>query len=114
MGPPVAIEASANIAIFGMALYFLCSVVLRYSLKKQSPVFLELFAQPITDRGPAGSWLLRVKYFAPWVPSPSQVAHERPFIRIMLWGSRLGGFMLVVGMAATVAFFIYFASRGAA
>jgi len=95
-----------------MALYFLCSLVLRYSLKKKSPIFLELFAQPITDRGPSGSWLLRVKYFVPWVSSPSQMAYERPFIRAMFWASRLGGGIFLAGMFATVGFFIYFASRG--
>ncbi len=105
-------QAVANIAGVGIALYFLCSLVLRYSLKKQSPVFLELFAQPITDRGPAGSWLLRVKYFAPWVSSPLCMAYERPFIRVMFWGSRVGGGIFLAGMFASVAFFIYFASRG--
>ena len=111
MVPPI-LRAIFNVASIGFALHFLSSWALRSTLHKKSDVFLELFAQPALNKGPGGPWLLRVKYFIPWVPAPEQFTREAPVVRMLFVGARLGGAMIVISLIALPIAFWYVASRG--
>lgn len=91
-----------------MASHVLCTIALRFYIRMSNSMFPELFAEPVLNKG-MGPWLLRAKYFIPWVSAPALLAQEKSLVRIFFWGARLGGTALVLGLAVMVGTVLYVA-----
>ena len=60
-----------NAAGLGMLLHLACSAMLRSRIAPDEPLFDELFGNPLLGDLFAKRWLLRGKYFLPWVGAPA-------------------------------------------
>jgi hypothetical protein len=83
-----------------MLLHLACSAMLRSRITPDVALFDELFASPLLGDLVAKRWLLRGKYFLPWVGAPAALAPYTSFPQVLFWGARLGAFLLIGGFAA--------------
>lgn len=103
---PAPLYALFQLIQFGLVVHVLCTIALRFYVRIRNPVFPALFAEPVLNKG-VGSYLLRLKYFLPWVPAPAQLAQEKSLVRILFWGARLGGTILALGLVIMVGIMFY-------
>jgi hypothetical protein len=82
-----------------MLLHIACSVWLR-SMGLDSTLIAELFGLPLLARNTTKRWLLRGKYFLPWVRGPVDLTESSLLPRLLFLGARLGAMLLVLGMIA--------------
>ena len=87
-----------QVAGVGMLLHFACSVWLRTHIKPDSEIFRDLFASPIWGDVAKAPWMLRGRYFLPWVKVPVQLKAYPILPRLLFWGARLGAVLLILGM----------------
>jgi len=86
-----------------MAMHVACTAALSFSIDRDTQLFDQLFTHPFLGGLIDGPWLLRAKYFIPWVVSPEDL-NEYWFVpRAMFWGARLGGMLVALGF---VSFFV--------
>jgi hypothetical protein len=104
--PPRWAYAFSQLLTIGVATHVICSIGLRCYVRQRSPMFPELFAEPALSRG-IGPWLLRVRYFFPWVPAPALLTQEKSLVRYLFWGARLGGAVIILGLCVMVGIMIY-------
>ena len=102
-----AAEALANVVVIAVALHLLCTLALRFALSRHSSTFPQLFAQPILNKHPGGSWILRAKYLLPWVPNPAEWSRERAFLRVLLLGARIGGTVMALALIGAIGSLLY-------
>jgi len=95
----------------GMLLHALCSVGLRANIESETALFNDLFASPVLGDLARRPWLLRGKYFLPWVRTPDDLREYWLVPRLLFWGARLGAMLLVVAFLAFLAAAFYSASR---
>ena len=100
-------ETLFHAAQLGMAIHLLCTVALRFSVELESPLFEQLFTDPILGGITRKPWLLRAKYFIPWVATPEDLAEYTVWVRALFWGARLGGTLLAVGAVGFLASAVY-------
>jgi hypothetical protein len=79
ISPPPWAYALILLLSIGMASHVICTIGLRFAVRQRNSMFPELFAEPVLNRG-MGTWLLRVKYFFPWVPAPALLTQEKSFV----------------------------------
>jgi hypothetical protein len=89
-----------NAAGIGMLLHLACSVMLRTRIGSNESLFAELFDSPVLGDFVAKPWLLRGKYFLPWVEAPSALEPYSSFTKALFWRARLGAFLLIGGFTA--------------
>jgi hypothetical protein len=99
-------------AFIGMAVHFVCTVALRLNIDRDSDLFGQLFTEPILGSITRAPWYLRAKYFFPWVPSPEDLAKSTWFVRVLFWGARLGGTVLLFGLLGGLSSAVYIGVRG--
>ncbi len=100
-------ETLFQAAFIGMALHIVCSLALRFSVEVDSDLFGKLFAEPLLGDIFRTPWLLRAKYFLPWIPSPEDLAEYTVFVRLLFWGARLGGTVLLLGLIGFLSSEVY-------
>jgi hypothetical protein len=96
-----------------MALHVVCSVALRYSIDAETPLFEQLFRYPLLGSLTSKPWLLRGRYFLPWVASPEDLTECWLLTRALFWGARLGAMILAVGAISFFLSVFYFAGHDA-
>ena len=89
-----------QVAGVGMLLHFACSAWLRTLIKPGSDIFGDLFGTPIFGDIANSPWMLRGRYFLPWVKAPVQLKAYPILPRLLFWGARLGADLLIFGMSA--------------
>jgi len=99
LDPEVLFSASG----FGMALHLVCTALLRTRIERESALSDEIFGAPLLGDLPSSPWLLRGKYFLPWVVGPGELKEGPALPRALFWGARLGAMLLVGGFAAFLA-----------
>jgi hypothetical protein len=99
-------------AQLGMATHILCTIALRFSIEVDSPLFEELFAFPILGGITKRPWLLRAKYFIPWVATPEDLVEYTVWVQALFWGARLGGTLLALGFVGFLFSFVYIVVSG--
>lgn len=103
---PAPLYALFQLLQFGVVVHVLCTIALRLYVRIRNPIFPALFAEPVLNKG-MGPYLLRLKYFLPWVPAPPLLAQEKSLVRIFFWGARLGGTILALGLVVMVGVMFY-------
>jgi hypothetical protein len=83
-----------------MLLHLACSAILRSRIAPEKAPFDELFGSPVLGDLVANRWLLRGKFFLPWVGAPAALKLYSWLPQVLFWGARLGGFLLIGGFAA--------------
>jgi hypothetical protein len=106
---PLALFKAAQIGLGG---HVLCTVALRLSVETNSAVFEQLFSAPILGGITRAPWLLRAKYFFPWVPAPEDLAEYTLLTRVLFWGARLGGTVLLLGLVGFLSSAVYIGVGG--
>jgi hypothetical protein len=74
--------------------------MLRSRITPDEALFDELFGSPVLGDLVAKRWLLRGKYFLPWVGAPVALESYSSLPQVLFWGARLGAFLLIGGSAA--------------
>jgi len=95
----------------GMLLHVLCSMGLRASIESESALFDDLFASPLLGDLAPKPWLLRGRYFLPWVSTPNELKEYWFVPRLFFWGARFGAMLLVVAFLAFLWNAFYVAGR---
>ena len=80
-----------------MLLHIACSVWLR-SVGLDPGLIAELFGLPLLAQNTTKRWLLRGKYFFPWIRGPADLNESSPLPRLLFLGARVGAMLLVLGM----------------
>lgn len=93
-------ESLVRLAGFGMVLHLACSAWLRSRIEPSTALVEELFGRPALAHKSSTAWLLRGKYFLPWVPAPAELRDHILFHRLLFIAARLGTTILVVGFMA--------------
>ena len=89
-----------------------CTIALRFSVARESDLFRELFDRPVLGSVTRAPWMLRGKYFAPWVASPEYLAEESGWVRALFWAARLGGMFVAVGFGGFLLSMVYIGTIG--
>jgi hypothetical protein len=92
-----------RLAGLGMALHVVCSVWLRSKIEPGTALVEQLFGRPALAHKSSTAFLLRGKYFLPWVAPPVELNDYMLFPRVLFVGARLGAFVLI---ASFFAFFV--------
>jgi hypothetical protein len=92
-------DALFKAAGIGMALHVACSALLRSRIERGSSLSGELFGTPLLGDLVVSSWLLRGRYFLPWIGGPEELSAGPLLPRLLFWGARLGAMLLVGGFA---------------
>jgi hypothetical protein len=92
-------ESIFRVAGFGMGLHVLCSVWLRSRIEPGTALVEQLFGRPALAHKSSAAFLLRGKYFLPWVPAPAEMNDYVLFPRLLFVGARVGAFLLVASFA---------------
>jgi hypothetical protein len=87
-----------QVAGCGMLLSVACSLWLRSSIEPSTALFADLFGRPVLADRNTKPWLLRGKYFLPWVGGPAGLGEYSLFSRILFLGARFGAMLLIVGV----------------
>ena len=82
-----------------MLLHLACSAMLRSRIAPDEALFAELFDSPLLGDFVAKRWLLRGKFFLPWVGAPTALESCSSLLQVLFWGARLGAFLLIGGFA---------------
>jgi hypothetical protein len=103
-----------NIAGICMVTHFALSAALRSTIRISDPAFGRLFGPPawgnVLTQHP---WLMRVRYFWPWVSSPDLLALRGFWTRTLFWGARLAGAGAALGFVGWLAMMVYIGVRSA-
>ena len=86
-----------RLAGIGMALHVACSAWLRSKVEPGTALVEDLFGRPALAHRSSSAWLLRGRYFLPWVPAPAGLNDYDVFARLLFVGARLGALLLVAG-----------------
>jgi len=97
----------------GMALHIVCTIALRYSIDAETPLFEQLFGYPLLGGLTNTPWLLRGRYFLPWVASPEDLTEYWFLPRALFWGARIGAMLLAIGAISFLLSGFYFARHDA-
>jgi hypothetical protein len=102
-----------NAAGICMIAHFAFSVALRARIRASEPLFGEVFGSPAWGDLTRHPWLMRARFFWPWVSSPALATlHGRP-IRILFWEARLAGAGAILGFVGFLATMVYIGVRSA-
>ena len=83
----------------GIVLHIACSWLMRVSVGDDEVLCGTLFGAPLLGNLARKQWLLRGKYFWPWVPPPVGVVSAGSLLRLTFWGARLGAALVILGFA---------------
>jgi len=96
-----------------MIVHFAFSVALRASIRTSEPLFGEVFGSPAWGDLTRHPWLMRARFFWPWVSSPPVAALDGRPVRVLFWGARLAGAVTVLGFVVFLATMVYIGVRSA-
>ena len=97
-----------QIAGLGMGTLIICTIILKRALSPESEVYEQLFTRPMLG----GTFQLRGRYFIPWARSPEFLGEESAGVQLLFWAARLGGSILVLGLAGFLASELYIGTIG--
>jgi hypothetical protein len=95
-----------------MAVHFLCTFVLRHKIETESPLFEDLFTEPLFGSLTRTRGYLRARYFLPWVATPEELTEYTAFVWLTFWCARLAGMLFFVGLLGFLAGEVYVGVRG--
>lgn len=93
-------DALFQVAGFGLLLHIACSLWLRSSIDPDTALSNALFGRPMLAHKAIRAWLLRGKYFLPWVGGPGDLGEYSLLTRLSFVGARLGAMLVFVGFMA--------------
>jgi hypothetical protein len=89
------------------------SVALRARIPASEPLFGEVFGSPAWGDLARNPWLLRARFYWPWVSSPGAIILGDASTRSLFWGARLAGAGAVLCFAGFLATMVYVGARRA-
>src|SRR6266550_8020153 len=81
----------------GMIVHVACSGALSFMIDPDTPLFNQLFSFPLLGGLTAKPWLLRGRYFVPWIAQPDELREYWLLPRVLFLGARMGGMLIAIG-----------------
>lgn len=97
-------ELFFTISFFMFGLHLIFSFILLGMISDRSLV-QEMFAVPNKWAGTEkyGIYLLKIKYFIPWLDAPKSFGGEATIIHFLFWVSRIAGTVFIISILAFLA-----------
>lgn len=102
-----------NVAGICMFAHFAFSVALRTRIRASERLFGEMFGSPAWGDLTRHPWLMRARFFWPWVSSPAVLTLDSQPTRVLFWGARLAGAGAILGFVGFIAIAVYIGVRSA-